>query len=157
MYAQPIHWRRFFENPETVQFDHRSLGYLTFLSSYLLYFKNKDKPFPPSIKVNLRLAHPSVGCRMRFRGLTADGVVFYSGILGCNVLALRFALQAALRFVPIMTSLQLLLGIFTLLYYVPTELGVLHQVRAATGAAVAAQLACCHALVAAASLYPSPS
>ncbi|KAL8450222.1 hypothetical protein Emed_002618 [Eimeria media] len=84
LYAKPMTWRRFFENPPTVQFDHRCLAYLTLISSFLLHAKNKNKPFPPPVK-------------------------------------------AALRFLPIMTSLQLLLGITTVLLYVPTELGVLHQ------------------------------
>ncbi|XP_026192418.1 cytochrome c oxidase assembly protein COX15 [Cyclospora cayetanensis] len=86
VYAKPFNWRRFFENPETVQFDHRLLAYLTFLSSFALFFRHKDKPFPAPIKT-------------------------------------------ALRFLPMMTSLQLLLGILTVLYYVPTELGVLHQAQ----------------------------
>ncbi|KAL8439375.1 hypothetical protein Efla_001845 [Eimeria flavescens] len=85
VYVQPITWRRFFENPPTVQFDHRCLAYLTLLSSFLIHFANKNKPLPPPVK-------------------------------------------AALRFLPFIASLQVLLGITTLLLYVPTELGVLHQV-----------------------------
>ncbi|KAL8435165.1 hypothetical protein ACSSS7_002644 [Eimeria intestinalis] len=80
LYAKPLTWRRFFENPPTVQFDHRCLAYLTLLSSFLLYSANKTKPFPPPVK-------------------------------------------AALRFLPLITSVQLLLGITTVLMYVPTELG----------------------------------
>jgi len=81
-------WRNFFENPTTVQFDHRVLATITYLATALL--------FASSRRAAMRAALPP------------------------PALSSATALFA-------MASVQVMLGISTLLYLVPVPLAAAHQ------------------------------
>ena len=87
--ARTPKWKNFFENPTTIQFDHRKLGEFVFCLV--------------------------TGCWLYSRRLP-----------------LNSRMRTAVNFMQIAATTQLLLGIFTLLNYVPKELASAHQVGALT-------------------------
>ncbi|CAG8693932.1 2886_t:CDS:2 [Funneliformis mosseae] len=91
-YARPddsILWRNFFDNPTTVQFDHRVLGVTTLSVITTLWFYSRKVPLPLQAK-----------------------------------LAVNYLLGIA--------SLQVILGISTLIYMVPIPLASVHQAGSLT-------------------------
>lgn len=87
--ARSPKWKNFFENPTTIQFDHRHLGEFTFCLVTACWLYSRRLP---------------LNSRMRL----------------------------AANFMQIAATTQLLLGILTLLNYVPKELASTHQVGALT-------------------------
>ena len=117
--------RNFFENTATVQFDHRMLAYTTIASVATLMVAARRggrwSQLPRRAQKAITATTHMVGVQVRLHGLCSCQNLGGSVCVAHVRVHVRTAMVAA-RF-------QALLGISTLMMYVPVHLGVTHQVR----------------------------
>ena len=115
--------RNFFENTATVQFDHRMLAYTTIASVATLMVAARRggrwSQLPRRAQKAITATTHMVGVQVRLHGL-------------CSSQSLEEAqahVRVHVRTAMVAARFQALLGISTLMMYVPVHLGVTHQVR----------------------------